>query len=184
MNMEEACSGYDLKWRDDVNGIIAKDGDIIRLGDLDVHIFETPGHSSCSITAYVPQIKALFPSDGGGIPYQDDILPAGNSNYTAYQKSLDRLKELETEYLCADHYGYITGNEAKNYIHNSIESANEFRTEIEDVYGRLNDVGMTAKEITNTFYRRYPDYFLSPEILAGVNHQMVRHVAGEMNSVG
>ena len=50
------------------------EGTTINLGNIDVQIMETPGHSSCSITAYVPQLLALFPSDGGGIPYKETVI--------------------------------------------------------------------------------------------------------------
>jgi glyoxylase-like metal-dependent hydrolase (beta-lactamase superfamily II) len=76
----EDCSGLDTEWREDVEGASVSEGDQIGIDHIEVQIFETPGHSSCSISAYVPQIKALFASDGGGIPYQDMIVTAGNSN--------------------------------------------------------------------------------------------------------
>ena len=113
MGRVEECSGLDLEWREDVDGASVSEGDLIGIGDMEVQIFETPGHSSCSISAYVPQIKALFPSDGGGIPYRDTIVTPGNSNFTLFQESLEKLKDLDVEYLCADHYGYIVGEEAE-----------------------------------------------------------------------
>ncbi len=180
MGMLEACSAYDLDWRDDISGMAVSDGDDIDLGDMDIQIIETPGHSSCSISAYVPQLKALFPSDGGGIPYKETIIPSGNSNYTKMQKSLEKLKGLEVEYLCADHYGYVTGEEARRFIPRSIETAQDFRTELEELYGRTGDVGTAAKELADSFYAENPEYFLSREIYEGVFNQVLRHIAEAM----
>jgi glyoxylase-like metal-dependent hydrolase (beta-lactamase superfamily II) len=115
--------GYDLEWRDDVVCNVVSEGTEIELGGLTVQILETPGHSSCSISAYVPEMRTLFPSDGGGIPYGETILPSGNSNFTKYQESLEKLQPLKVDLFCADHYGYVTGQEARNYLMRSIDVA-------------------------------------------------------------
>lgn len=180
MGMAGKCSGYDLDWRDDVSGTALSEGDRIAFGDIELHIIETPGHSSCSISAYAPELKALFPSDGGGIPYKGNIIPSGNSNFTAFQQSLEKLKGLEADYVCADHYGYVTGEEARNFISRTIEAARKHRAEMEEAYRRTRDIDATAQEMTDFFYAANPDYFISREILEGVYRQMVRHIAKEL----
>lgn len=180
MGMLEACSAYDLDWRDDISGTAISEGESIDLGDMDIQIIETPGHSSCSISAYVTQLKALFPSDGGGIPYKETIIPSGNSNYTKMQKSLEKLKGLEVEYVCADHYGYVTGEEARRFIPRSIELARDSRTEMEALYRRTGDVETGVKELADSFYSENPEYFLSREIYEGVYHQVLRHLVEAM----
>ena len=177
MENEDVYATYDLDWRNDVSGPIVREGDQIDLGGLEVSILETPGHSSCCIAAYVPGLKALFPTDGGGIPFGNTIVSSGNSNYTKYQQSLERLKELEVDYYCADHYGYITGGEARKFIPKSIESAKETRARIEEIYRATGDIDAAAQKLTSSFYEENPDYFLSPEIFLDVHRQMVRHIA-------
>lgn len=177
MGMGEACSAYDLDWRSDVSGIAVSEGDRIVVGDIEIHIFETPGHSSCHISAHAPQLKVLFPSDGGGIPYKGTIIPPGNSNFTAFQESLEKLKDLEADYVCADHFGYVTGDEARNFISRTIEAAREHRAQMEETYRRTGDIDAAAHELTDSFYAENPDYFMSREIFEGVYRQMVRHIA-------
>lgn len=180
MGVAGCLDGRDLEWRQGGQGSTVSEGDSIDLGDLDVRIHETPGHSSCSLTAYVPKLKALFPSDGGGIPYKDMIIPAGNSNYTRYQHSLEKLKNLKVDLLCADHYGYVTGDEANGYILRSIDAATERRAVIEAVYKRTGSIDDTVRELVDELYTRHPGYFLSPEIYAGVYRQTVRHIADSL----
>jgi glyoxylase-like metal-dependent hydrolase (beta-lactamase superfamily II) len=177
MGMKEACSAYDLTWRNDISGVIVSEGECIDLGGIAVRIFETPGHSSCSISAYIPKLKALFPSDGGGVPYKQTIITSGNSDYTQFQQSLEKLKDLEVDYLCADHYGYVTGDEARNFIAQAIELAHGHRKKMEHLYLRTKDVDVAAKKMVNSIYTAHPDYFLSPDVLEGVYRQMVRHIA-------
>jgi glyoxylase-like metal-dependent hydrolase (beta-lactamase superfamily II) len=181
MGVTGRLEGRDLAWRDDVAGETVSEGSIIDLGGITVRIIETPGHSSCSMSAYCPEIRALFPSDGGGIPYEEAIIPSGNSNFTEYQQSLEKLKPLVIEIFCADHYGYVTGPEAAGYISRSIAEAGEKRAMIEAVYRRTNSIDETVKELVAKVYASHPAYFLPPEIYAGIYRQTVRHIAGALD---
>lgn len=173
-----AYDEYELEWRPGVTGSTVKEGDRIELGGVSVRIFETPGHSSCSISAYVPELKALFASDGGGIPYRDTIISSGNSNYTRYQESLEKLRDLEVDYACADHYGYIKGEEARSFISDSIREAARRRADMERVYLQTRDIEKAVEEMAQAFQRENPDYIIAPEINRGIYRQMIRHIAG------
>ncbi len=178
MGKEEISAKYDLGWRDDFTGTIVSEGGRIDLTDLEIRIFETPGHSSCSISAYVPELKALFASDGGGIPYRDKIFAFGNSNFTEYQQSLRKLEDLDVEYVCADHYGYVAGEEAKNFVQQAVEAAKEVRALMEEAYQHSGgDIETAARRVTSAFFSENPDWVVSPKVTEGVNRQMLRHIA-------
>jgi glyoxylase-like metal-dependent hydrolase (beta-lactamase superfamily II) len=179
---KDVYESFNLDWDEKITGQAVSEGNVIGLGGLSVRILETPGHSTCSITAYVPEMKALFASDGGGIPYKDRIIASGNSNFTNYQESLERLKELDVELICADHYGYVTGDDAKRFISESIESAKRERALIEKAYRETQDIDKAARELTEGFYSRGGDYLIASEIFEGVYRQMVRHIAGAMEA--
>ncbi len=176
----EWLGGYDLEWRDDVVGEAVSEGETIDLGGLIVQIMETPGHSSCSISAYVPEIQALFPSDGGGIPHGETILPSGNSNFTQYQQSLERLQPLKVDILCADHYGYVKGREAETYLLRSSDAARNYRSMVEAIYRRTGSIDDTVEELVKERLNRIPDFIIGPDIYTGVCRQTVRHIAGAM----
>ena len=177
MGKEDVYLTYDLEWRNDVSGKAVREGDRIDLGNLEVSILEIPGHSSCCIAAYVPKFKALFPTDGGGIPYNETIVTSGNSNYTKYQQGLERLKNLNVDCYGADHYGYVIGEEAREFIPKSIEMAKKNRLLMEQVYRSTRDIDAAARKLISSFYQENPSYFLSPEIFYDVYRQMVRHIA-------
>jgi glyoxylase-like metal-dependent hydrolase (beta-lactamase superfamily II) len=181
MRIQVPYTTDELDWPVGLSGAIVSEVDAIDLGNRQVQIFETPGHSSCSISAYVPQIRALFPSDGGGIPYKGTILAAANSNFTLYLESLKKLELLPTDYLCADHFGYVYGDEARTYISSSIDSAMKERARLEDIYRRSFDIDTAAREAASSFIRENPDYFLTLEIYEGVCRQMIRHIAKTIN---
>jgi glyoxylase-like metal-dependent hydrolase (beta-lactamase superfamily II) len=177
MNKGNVYSTYDLEWRKDISCKTIREGDRIELGGLEVSILEIPGHSSCCIAAYIPELKVLFPTDGGGIPLDKTIIISGNSNYTKYQQSLEKLKNYEVEIYCADHYGYITGEEAREFISKSIEMAKKKRAQMEEIYRSTRDIESAAQKLVSFAYEEDPSYFLSPEILLDIYRQMVRHIA-------
>jgi 2-aminobenzoylacetyl-CoA thioesterase len=180
MGLDANLTGRNLQWRDGITGTTVSEGATLDLGGTIVEILETPGHSSCSVSAYVRGMGALFPSDGGGIPYGETIIPSGNSNFTKYQESLAKLKICRVDILCADHYGYVTGEEAESYIPRSIDAAAEMRALIEELFRRTGSIDATVEALIADTYTRNPDYFLAPEITAGIYRQMVRHIAGAL----
>ncbi len=143
----DACSDYDLEWTPDIAGSSVGEGDLINLGGVELIIYETPGHSPCSISAYVPELNALFPSDALGLPCDDTIATYGTSNYTDFEKSIQKLKWLPVKYICFDHYGYVTGAEAQYFIENSIQAARDRRFLVQKIYNKTGDVDKTAKEL-------------------------------------
>lgn len=174
---EEVYRRYDLMWQDDITGPTVSEGDCIELGDLRIHIYETPGHSTCSISAHVPELGLLFPSDAGGIPYKEKIISLGSTNFTDYQQSLEKLKGLEVKLLLSDHYGYIAGEEAGEFIQRSIHQARQDRLLMEEFYRRTGDVASAARGLTIFFYKENPEYPFPPEILEGLFRRMVEHIA-------
>jgi 2-aminobenzoylacetyl-CoA thioesterase len=173
----EALRAYDHEWRDDMTGAAVFNGDRIDLGGLSLDIMETPGHSNCSITAYEPGIQAMFASDAAGIPFKDTIFPSMNTNTIQFLESLEKLKPLPVSYLCADHYGYITGEEAGRFIALSLEAGRIWKASLENYYLKYNgDVDAAGKAVTEFFYQEMPDYFIARDILEGVFKQMLKFI--------
>ncbi|MBF0509330.1 MAG: MBL fold metallo-hydrolase [Deltaproteobacteria bacterium] len=173
----QATSKLDLSFDGVVVDRPVKEGDIIDLGgDISVTIMDAPGHSTCSIAAWVPAEKALFGSDGGGVPAEDTIFPAGTSNYTQYQESLQRMKQFPVEIFLAEHFGAMTGQDGLTYLDRSIDSAGDFRVAIEDSFRKTGNVQQSAIELTDDLIARglvfMPRIILEPMIF-----RMVAHIA-------
>jgi glyoxylase-like metal-dependent hydrolase (beta-lactamase superfamily II) len=178
---EDALKAYDLDWREDIAGTTVGEGDRIDLGGVAVQILETPGHTNCSITAYEPSMKALFPSDGGGIPFDEMCFPSMNTNTIQYLESLEKMKPLPVSYYCADHYGYIAGDEAAGFVDLTLAEGRRWKADLEDCYRKhAGDIDAAAKSITNEFYRLNPGYFIAQDILEGVFRQMLKFTGKNM----
>jgi 2-aminobenzoylacetyl-CoA thioesterase len=168
---------YELDWPDGVTGETVGEGDVVDVGRHQVRIIEVPGHSSCSVAAYLPGLKALLPSDAGGIPYKAGIVSAGNSNFTQYQQSLTKLEPLEVDYFCADHFGFVSGQEARGFVGRSIEAAIQERRHLEEILREVGDADQAAAVLSDSFFAENPDYFLPRPIFEGVARQKMRHLA-------
>ncbi len=156
---------------------VVYDGDQLRCGDLTLEVLEVPGHSSCSIAVYVAEEKALFASDAGGIPFGENVFAAANSNFDLFQESLEKMAKYDVEVHLAEHYGAFTGEDGRNFLRRTIESARETRKLIEETYARNRDVQKTTEEITNLFMGEASEYFLPRDIISMVVGQMTRFIA-------
>ncbi|MCD6474282.1 MAG: MBL fold metallo-hydrolase [Thermoplasmata archaeon] len=87
-----------------------KGGEIIKLGEYELHVIRTPGHSMGSICLYEPNKKALFSGDTiflyGGIGRTD--FPGGNA--TLFKKSIEKLSKLDVKALYPGHGDYDEKN--------------------------------------------------------------------------
>lgn len=73
LGLQSEYERLDLKFDGFHVARIITEKDIIDLGDgIDVHFLEVPGHTQCSIAAYVPKLKILFPGDAAPPPTDDE----------------------------------------------------------------------------------------------------------------
>ena len=155
---------------------VLKEGDRLACGDVSIEILEVPGHSSCSIAAYVPEEKALFASDSLGVHYPGFIFSAGNSNFDLYEANVRRLAGFDVEAVLLEHYGAAVGEEARSLLPKSVKAAEEARAAMEDSYRRTGDVKKTAHEITRSILDRTPGNFLVEDVLFVVMERMVKFI--------
>jgi glyoxylase-like metal-dependent hydrolase (beta-lactamase superfamily II) len=159
---------------------VVGEGDILSCGDLTLEVIDAPGHSSCSIAVYIPQEKALFPSDSAGVCYGAHFQPAANSNYDYYQQTLDRLVRYDVDAILPEHFGAAVGEEARNYLPRAIEAAKKERAMMEDSYRRTRDIDKSTEEIMSILVDKAPAPFISHEIMAAMVGQTLKFIASKM----
>ena len=157
---------------------VVGEGDVIDLGDgVRVKIIEMPGHSSCSIAAYVEPWRALFPSDAGGIPGEDEeIFPSGNEDYLLYQKSLEKLQPLDLEILGAARNGVFVGKEAREFIPRSIAAAERTRLEILQQFQGLENMEEKIIQLAKDRYERLKTKDIPWEVYVGLMRGVVKNI--------
>ena len=155
---------------------VVGDGDRLTVGDITLEIISVPGHSPCSIAAYLPDEKALFASDAGGIPLGRTIFTAANSNFDLYQQSLDKMAGYDVDIHLAEHYGARTGPDGKKFLKQSIAAAAEARKTMESYLAKNSDIQKGAEEITDSVMALAPPDFLPREIIARILAQMLKYI--------
>jgi len=170
-----------VDWSNEIEIEVVVKNDIIEADQATLQVYETPGHSLCSISVYSPEYKALFPSDAGGVLNEKAYTAYGNSNYTLFQQSLEKLKELDVKYLCSDHYGYVKGKKAGVFINEVIELAKKRRFLMEEIYLKTRNLDMAVKEATETFSDENTDSIVSSDVFEETYRQMMAHIASELD---
>lgn len=155
--------------------LVAAEGLALDLGGVSLVFMLTPGHSTCSMSVYLPEEKALFASDAGGVPQDDHVITVASSNFEDYLASMARLEKLDIEFYLAEHYGGFSGPEAARYLAFSQAEARSVREMIRDSYLRARDIEQTAAELVEFRRRRSPGYFLTDKTLFLVTRQMVKN---------
>lgn len=83
----------------------------LTVGDIDLEVYHTPGHSPGSITLYWPAEKALVAGDlifRGGLGRTD--IPGGNSDHL--KDSIRRMAGIEAGWLLPGHGEIVSGADA------------------------------------------------------------------------
>ncbi len=156
---------------------VVKGGDIIHCGEVAMDVIDVPGHSTCSIAVYVPQERAMFASDAGGIPFGEDVFTSANSNYDQYLESMQKIFGYAIDVYLPGHYGVRTGEDCQTYMRKSRLSAQNTRDNLEEAYARTGDVKKSVAEVTDRIMARAPQDFLPKEIIAIVIGQMMSWIA-------
>lgn len=178
LKMEKEAAELNLDFDQITVDEVVGEGDIIDLGEsLRVRIMEMPGHSSCSIAAYVEPLKALFPSDAGGIPGEgEEIFPSGNEDYILYQKSLEKLRPLDVEILGATRNGAFIGKEAGEFIPRSIEAAEKMRQEVIQQFQGLENPEEKIRQIVKERYEVLKTRDIPSEIYVPLIRGIIKNI--------
>jgi glyoxylase-like metal-dependent hydrolase (beta-lactamase superfamily II) len=156
------------------------DRDTVDLGKgITVQFLETPGHTQCSLSAYVPSLKVLFPSDAAAFPKFDGsgaAHPSPQYDFRLYQESLKKLKALEVEILAFEHHGFLRGGEAKKFLAQAGGRTEEDRKFVLENIRGPEDVEKVVEKIAAEFLEQTRFLFLPSDIQKSVAATVVRKI--------
>lgn len=102
--------------------------DVISLGDRELHIFETPGHTDCSLTLLLEPEKILFPSETIGVYIGGGRIVTGMiKSYRQTIESIEKCRKIDTKYIISPHYGQVPEHIREAYWDLALESAEQNR---------------------------------------------------------
>jgi len=129
---------------------IITEKDIIDLGNgIEVHFLEVPGHTRCSIAVYIPRLQALFPADAAPPPAQDSntiFFPGPQYNFGLYRQSIERLSTLDVDIFASEHYGVVTGVQARQLLQEGLRQTERFQNLIIEIFRQTQDLDKTVQK--------------------------------------
>jgi glyoxylase-like metal-dependent hydrolase (beta-lactamase superfamily II) len=142
------------------------DGDIVRVGNLNVTALYTPGHSADHLSFWLADDRAVFTGDlvlGRG----SSMVTYPEGNVADYLRSLERLAVLEPRILFPGHWDPVTDAMGKlqEYRAHRLEREAQVLAEVTGGKG-------TAPELTRRVYG--PD--LSDELMAAAEMTLRAHL--------
>jgi hypothetical protein len=88
-------------------------------------------------------------------------------------ESLKNMASYDIEVLLSEHFGARSGEDAKQHMSKSMESAKQTRHLINASLARTKDEKKSVEEITTILMKDAPDEFLPKEIITLVVGQMI-----------
>jgi glyoxylase-like metal-dependent hydrolase (beta-lactamase superfamily II) len=137
----------------DVRGV--GENDVIALSDgQTIEVFETPGHTRCSISFLLKPLNILFPGDAAGVVEKTGKLkPLFLSSYSQYEKSLKKLIALEAGMLALPHNHVVRGAEkVREFLAAALDETQRLKDEILVRLRKSEDFALIAESILERDY--------------------------------
>ncbi len=136
--------------------IAVREGDMISISESEhIQVYETPGHTRCSISFLLQPQGVLFVGDAAGVMEKNrKIKPLFLSSYRQYEESLKKILSLNADILALPHNTYIAGKKnVKEFLNASL---NETRLFKEELLGALKSSTNPEKIAADILAREFP----------------------------
>jgi glyoxylase-like metal-dependent hydrolase (beta-lactamase superfamily II) len=119
-----------------------------------IEVFETPGHTRCSLSFLLKPDNILFPGDAAGVVEKTGkIKPLFLSSYTQYEKSLKKLMTLKAVILALPHNHVVRGEEKiLEFLSKALDETHKLKEEILAWLRKSDDFAMIAENILEREY--------------------------------
>ena len=102
------------------------DGDAIQCGRMRFNAVELPGHTKCSVGYYLAENRLLLAAESLGVYIGEGIyLPSFLVGYQMTLDSIRKAESLDIEQMLIPHYGLVSGDEARKYLSNGQQTAQQ-----------------------------------------------------------
>ncbi|HEX75777.1 MAG TPA: MBL fold metallo-hydrolase [Dehalococcoidia bacterium] len=159
---------------------VVAEKDIVDLGDgIEAHFMEVPGHTQCSIAAYIPNLKTLFPSDAAPWPADDvDQLhyPSPQYDFSMYRESLQKLAGYKIEICAFEHHGVVMGGEARKVLHLGLSETDKYKSYVIELYQQIGDLDKIAQEVAVERLKRSKVDSMGMELAIIVSKAEIRNI--------
>jgi glyoxylase-like metal-dependent hydrolase (beta-lactamase superfamily II) len=133
--------------------LVVSEGDILQLGQaLTIKIIDAPGHSPCSIAAYVEQDQVMMISDAAGFRSDENqISPVFFQDYDSYVATIQKLMKYPAKVIGVAHGDIYEGQAPREFYQQSLAAAEQAR---EFITTSL-DNGISEEALAQEMFGRY-----------------------------
>lgn len=129
---------------------VVRDGDVVELGGLSLHILEVKGHSPGNLAVHVPEADVLCVSDCLGIHYPGRrFFPTFFVDYTEFVENLDKLEAVGASTLGLGHMGPIQGPGAAREAFASVRLA------ARHILRRVRENASSTEDLAEQLFHEY-----------------------------
>jgi len=110
------------------------EGDEISLGDRHIRVYETRGHTNCSLSYFVVEDSVLFASESTGVmPKGEEMVPSILTSYFDAVDSIEKCRNIGAKHIISPHYMQIDDALVPSYWDVAREKADELKNFIVDL---------------------------------------------------
>lgn len=132
---------------------IVSDGDVIKLGPLQLRVIEAPGHTKCSIAFFDDREKLLLSCETPGVRAGDGLVaPAYLVDYQLSMDSIRKLAALSAKHILIPHQGLLEGRACTQFMEDSLYWNEETMRRVIDGFCAGKTIEQLAEEFTELFY--------------------------------
>ena len=137
---------------------VLRDGDRLTLGDASIEVWETPGHTQCSLSFFFLEESLLLGSEtmgipDGPIPEEGDfvVIPSCMVGVERSLQAIDRAIAARPERILIPHIGVVSGTTAERYL----RCAREWTLRGKELVLRGADGGRSVEELIAEWKRMF-----------------------------
>ncbi|MDR0596746.1 MAG: MBL fold metallo-hydrolase [Clostridiales Family XIII bacterium] len=133
--------------------MVVAGGDTISANDTVVRVYNTPGHTNCSMSYYFEREDLFAGSESSGFMFGDIVWPSFMTSCRDSLAAIDLIEKLAPCHLLLPHSGLLSGEGAKAF---PAHIRRETREKAEFILSRHHS-GMDEDSIVRDFTREYYD---------------------------
>lgn len=142
-----------------------QDGEMLELEPgLTLKFIYTPGHSSCSMAAYLEPDQVMFTSDAASSQYLDDgMIPSFYTGYNDFVNSIKELSAIPSQAVCPGHGKIALGEQqVQRFYQLSLDACQEMFTYVKEQlqcadYDEEVLIGNMIKKYIRDVFSLFPD---------------------------
>ena len=136
--------------------IAVSDGDKIIAGDMEFVAIHLPGHTRCSVGYYCESKKIFLSCETIGVyGGKGVVVPSYLVGIGMTMDSINKVKNLDIDYILTPHYGLLDKDEAKKFLKAAEINAREVAEKISDMIKSGNSDEDVFEWFKDKFYHGY-----------------------------